>query len=288
MSNSTAKADGKMKKLLSIVLLVITLVTPLTMFTSSPAHANVVETHTAAQGYNQEYPMADVGGAVVRVDNPEEVAGVIDLISEDFEGASNILSIDGDLLVFHNANYSRLKIEDKRAFMEVALNTIKRSDMSTLNKNRVFNFVADQDSAITASIRKFQEDTTPDFVIAQELLRPFNGVMSTIIGVLTLLIFMFLGLTVVVDMTYITIPSSRLIFVSSDESKTRFISDEAKVAVKNASVQSGNKTAVNEYFKKSFIKFLVIGICLLWLVGGQFYVILAWFVDVFSGFGIGG
>lgn len=141
--------------------------------------------------------------------------------------------------------------------------------------------------------------TKPDYVTANRLYKPFSGVVGTILGVCAILLMAFLAITMVLDLAYIAIPTFQL-FVDGDGNggngqgggKKSFISSEAMEAVRMAEGGQGgggqngssNKLAVSIYFKKRVLMLVVLGICLLYLVSGNIFALVGWFIDLLSGF----
>lgn len=143
------------------------------------------------------------------------------------------------------------------------------------------------------------QNTKPDYTTANIIYEPFSGVVGTILGIITILIMAALGITMALDLAYITIPAFQMAMGGSDESGNGtkgkgiggIISQEAKAAVKAADGgqggQSGDgsyKAAVGIYFKYRWKGLVFLGGCLIYLVHGQIFSFIAWFIDLFNGF----
>lgn len=146
--------------------------------------------------------------------------------------------------------------------------------------------------------------TRPDFATANKIYTPFAGPVGTALGLISILIMAALGLTMALDLAYIVIPVFQMACGGSEgggaggpggggkkNSLGGFISSEAKAAVKAAEGGGGGqagsgeyKAAVGIYLKHRWIGLSILGLCLLYLVQGQIYNFVAWFVDLFSGF----
>lgn len=134
------------------------------------------------------------------------------------------------------------------------------------------------------------KNTKPDFVSANKIYQPFSGLVGTLMGVGAVLIMGFLGLVMVTDIAYITLPPVRL---AVDESKSRgssskLFSHDAIYAVQIAE-EGGNgdgekKQALGIYFKRRVVMLIILGICLLYLVQGQIYNLVGYILDLVSGF----
>lgn len=142
-------------------------------------------------------------------------------------------------------------------------------------------------------------NTKPNYVAANRFYEPFSGVVGTILGVISVLLMAALGITMALDLAYITIPAMQMALGGTDNNgngdKSKgiggIISQEAKKAVQAADGGSGGqagsgeyKAAVGIYFKYRWKGLVILGICLLYLVQGQIYSFVGWFIDLFSGF----
>ena len=146
-------------------------------------------------------------------------------------------------------------------------------------------------------------ETKPDYASANKLYKPFSGVVGTCLGILSVVIMALLGVTMGLDIAYIVIPAFQMFCGGSEggaggqgggkaQGIGGLISQEAHWAVNEtdggggAGGQSGggHKAAVGIYLKYRWKGLCLLGICLLYLVGGQIYSFVAWFIDLFSGF----
>lgn len=155
-----------------------------------------------------------------------------------------------------------------------------------------------QQSGMGASmLAMLMQNTKPDYVTANRLYAPFSGVVGTILGIVSILIMALLGVTMALDLAYITIPAFQMALGGEDEGGNKkggisgIISKEAKAACKAADGGAGGqggdgsyKAAVGIYFKYRWKGLVLLGICLLYLVQGQIYSLVGWLIDLFSGF----
>lgn len=163
----------------------------------------------------------------------------------------------------------------------------------------LMNIISQQSGMGSSMLATLMQQTKPDYVSANRLYEPFSGVVGTILGIIAIVIMAALGVTMALDLAYITIPAFQMAMGGSDEQGNGtkgkgiggIISQEAKSAVKAADGgqggQSGDgsyKAAVGIYFKYRWKGLVLLGICLLYLVQGQIYSFVAWFIDLFSGF----
>lgn len=154
-----------------------------------------------------------------------------------------------------------------------------------------------QQSGMGASLlATLMQNTNPDYSTANRIYEPFSGTVGTILGVVSIFIMALLGVTMALDIAYITIPAFQMA-LGGDESGQNgkkglsgIISPEAKNAAKAAEGGGGQggsgeyKAAVGIYFKYRWKGLVLLAICLLYLVQGEIYSLVGWFIDLFSGF----
>lgn len=150
-------------------------------------------------------------------------------------------------------------------------------------------------STLLASIL---QNTKPDFVTANRWYKPFSGPVSSVIGLLCILIVALLGLSMALDIFYITIPFVQLALDNNDSDGnnnsrlSKLVSSSARSAVKTqvdgggSGGQSGsnNKSALATYAKGRWKEMLLLGVCLLYLVSGNIYSLVSQFINLMSGF----
>lgn len=211
-------------------------------------------------------------------------------------------------------DFERVKSGDKQKFLKDVftlanciatdtkngLNTMPIDEAPTDDTVTDMMDVMQQQSGMGATLlASLLQNTKPDYVAANRLYEPFSGVVGTILGVISVLLMAALGVTMALDLAYITIPAFQMALGGTNEGghgdKSKgiggIISQEAKKAVQAADGGAGGqagsgeyRAAVGIYFKYRWKGLVMLGICLLYLVQGQIYSFVAWFIDLFSGF----
>lgn len=136
------------------------------------------------------------------------------------------------------------------------------------------------------------KNTKPDYVRANNIYQPFSGIVGTFLGLGAILILAILGIVIVSDVAFITLPPYRGLMGESDGDKkgmAKFlVSHEATSAVREAegsdSGQGSYKYAIGIYLRRRAIALVILGICLLYLVQGQIYVFVGFIMDLVQGF----
>ena len=196
----------------------------------------------------------------------------------------NILNYDGTsgLLRFSNKEYNKLETEDKEEFMETALTAVRKSGMTGVLKQGVYNFIARQDTAISGSMKYLQSDAGADLAEAKKYFAPFSGVIGTILGILSLLIFMFLGFSVIFDVFYLVLPFFQGIVDKEDGKKPFGVSREAWKSKTDADASTEYKSAIGLYFKRRVGVMIAVSIAIGYLVSGKIYDIVVYIIDAFT------
>lgn len=221
----------------------------------------------------------------------------VNLFTEDFEKLKSGAKQDFLKDVFTLANAIATDSANN-------VSTLTGADKASLPTDDTVNDmmqVLQQQSGLGATLlATLLQNTKPDYVSANRLYEPFSGVVGTILGVISIILMAALGVTMALDLAYITIPAFQMSLGGSEATDGNggkgkgiggIISQEAKKAVQAADGGAGGqagsgeyRAAVGIYFKYRWKGLVLLGLCLLYLVQGQIYSFVAWFIDLFSGF----
>lgn len=188
-------------------------------------------------------------------------------------------------LSFSNNTYSELTTSEKKEFMEVALLTTKESNLPTTQKNKVYNFIASQDTSVSSAIEYLKSDTSADLAEAKKWFRPFSGPISTVLGLFCIVITTGISLSVVFDICYLVLPGVQLILERGEVDKRPWgVSNEAWASQKEveSSTANMNKSSIQIYLRKRLPVFFLVAIVLGWLISGKIYDMFIYFMDAFS------
>lgn len=213
------------------------------------------------------------------------------------------------------AKFESLKRKDKQDILEDVFSLAQAMAYDTAHSDTVAaGGAAVTDDTVNAFLELVQnesgmgsqmlamllQNTKPDFVSANRIYEPFSGTVGTILGVISILIMAFLGITMALDLAYIAIPGFQLLCggeqgqggaQGQSGSGGNFIggliSKEAKSAVQGSEGGQGQgdkKSAIGQYFKHRVWMLVMLGICLLYLVSGNLWSGIAGLIDMLSGF----
>lgn len=197
--------------------------------------------------------------------------------------AKQFVGVDGTSIYINKQGYNKLSADEKQEVMAAAL-SCARNITTTQLRLKVYNFIADQDTSTSSLVRQLSNDVDADFATAYSWFKPFSGGVSTFLGLMTLGIFITLTCMITVDLAYLVIPPFRQVLDKDGKEKPNFISNEAFKATLEAEKDNlSYKSSMALYFKHKTVQLIVIAICLLYLVSGKIYSLVAWFIDAFSG-----
>lgn len=213
------------------------------------------------------------------------------------------------LCCLNTAAFDKLNSDGKRKFLEDFFSSANACVYySDANKSGNANAVSDEtvtdvynnlqsvDGMGTLLMASLLQNTKPNFVAANNIYAPFSEVIGTILGFLSIIIMALLGVTMALDILYITVPTFQLIIGDAKSGQgqqggaakigAKIVSTEAVKAVEASQAgQNGEyKSAIGTYFGYRWKSLVLLGICLLYLVSGQIYTLVAKLIDLLSGF----
>ena len=186
------------------------------------------------------------------------------------------------ILGFKVDTYHGLSQDDKKTYMSGMLEGIaNHGSLTAKDKNKLYNWLEERDGALVTTLSYLKEETATDIGKAGFLLKPFTGVVGTILGVITLLVFAFTSVTIVIDVFYIAVPAvSILLGPKGDRTRPILASLDAENALKRA--EDGQKDAMAFYMGRKIPQFLIMAICILYLLSGTFYTVISNLISSWS------
>ena len=226
---------------------------------------------------------SDVDAVVTMQANQSEISYVCAQANATVGKTILVYTGNDGMLTFSNKLYSELDMEEKREFMRVALSATKETSLGAQQQNRLYNFIYQQDNAVSAAVKYLQSDTSADFVAAKEWFRPFSSPLSTVMGVLCLLIFIFMGFSIIFDIAYLALPFFQGLLERGEERKRPIgVSREAWAANKEVETDERHRGIFSIYLGKRVPAIILMSICLGYVISGYIYDIIIYFIDAFS------
>lgn len=263
---------------LSIVMGVVVWLSPFTLVQCASNPTITISNPPSGEVQKIHQMVDDVNNAIM-------AEGIMDTAGHfymEYTAGTDTISITINMI-----DYNKLQQKNKQFVMQTALDAVHNCDVSRTNRNKIYSFIADTDESVSSLVRQLSNDVTADFAGAYSSFKPFSGTLGWILGMISLLMFILLGLTISIDIAYINLPFLQLMLGdASSQKKPKFVSLEAWSAVKESESKAGQefKSPLISYMKTKTGQFVAIFICLLYLVSGQIYTLIANVMDMFQGF----
>lgn len=255
------------------------------------------------------------GGGIVTYSSIWDLQGVTQAVTNG--NTSQTYNMGGNINEFFDTvQFGKLTNKSKKAFLTDVLTICNAMAYDTemgvgthgVTDETVSAFVeqlSGQAGMGTTMLTSILQNTKPNYTAANRIYQPFSGIVGTVLGVISVVIMALLGVSMALDIAYLTIPAFNMMCTgnetgqSADGKNSRgstlggLISKEAKKAYKAADGGEGAqgqggagdyKASVGVYLKYRWTGLLLLGICLLYLVQGQIYTLVAWVIDLASGF----
>jgi len=219
------------------------------------------------------------------VDDPGAVAVFSQVANSSNEYIkAKVLSVDeGKQVIYFNNNvYRGLYVNQRKDFLQHALTQIKQSNLKPKSKNKLYNFLSLQDGDASKILRNLEKDLTADIANGREVYLPFSGTVTTILGLIALGVFIGVGISMVIDISYLTLP---MVQKSIDERPNgklpKLVSSQAYFAVREREANEGSNYMLS-YLKKRSIAVALVMISLGYLSSGLIFEAVGFVVQVFS------
>lgn len=158
----------------------------------------------------------------------------------------------------------------------------KDTNISSEGKHLIYSEMRNgyTDGLDTETINQFIDDIEPDIFTAHDIFSPFSSTVGTIFGVLCIFIVFSLVLSTLMDLVYIAFPVMRERIHGSQENKRPwFVSQEAFSTVLYIESEEKYHNAYGIYFKRRIISYIVLTLCLTYLLSGQIITLIIWCVQ---------
>ena len=269
----------KIKKYLAIlgVSLSLVSVTPLLAYTS-PVYAETPKQNTFKEENSKVVSSAYIDDAAAL-----SLFSQISNDSNEFAKAK-ILSVDmgKKVIYFDNNAYQGLYINQRKDFLRYSLTAIKKSNLKPKSKNKLYNFLSLQDGDASKILRSLEKDLTADIASGREVYLPFNGPVTTVLGLIALGVFIGVGITIVLDIAYLTLPMVYKAINNNPEGRIpKLVSQQAYFVAR----QRDEEVVQNymwSYLTKRSVAVALVMIALGYLSSGLIFEVVGNVVQVFS------
>ena len=129
-----------------------------------------------------------------------------------------------------------------------------------------------------------------DIMSALTWFMPFQGGFSTVLGVGVIIVICLLLASTVLDLVYIGLPTARMAMNANAESKDKEIpfgisTDALRIVQQQTQTGDGKNqgSPYLQYFKKRFLTYIILAVCILYLLSGQIGGLISGLLNLASG-----
>ncbi|WP_079913009.1 hypothetical protein [Paenibacillus sp. 32352] len=216
-----------------------------------------------------------------------------------FKANSGVESSDTRLLVyddssgaikFNSTNFNAATEKSRKNALGIFIEELQKSPVSTQTQQNIIDTMSSYNSDVSVLLIPLVMDSTKaDVFTAMKWLNPILPVVRVIFGIGAVFLSIFLIGSTILDLAFIGLPFAREWMDARSESngKPRFVTNDALSVVKEteASLDSsgGYKNAYVIYLRRRALTYIVLAICLLYLVVGELGGLIAWILKLGSG-----
>lgn len=212
--------------------------------------------------------------------------------NNETKGELEILKADNNTITFYPKNIRLAKTRDVDRAVGYVFDYLTEDGVVDNSELQEFNtqLSAANDPTITKMILPIiMARMTPDLWTASKWLSPFLEIMKVVLGIAVIIIIFLVIASTVIDLAYIGIPVFRETIISKSEGKddggSKFITADAKSTVMEVEkdLTKGYKNAYAMYFKRRATTYIVLAICIMYLVVGGLGGIISFIMNLGAG-----
>lgn len=198
-------------------------------------------------------------------------------------------SDEDNKLTFYGEAFEEADRDSKSTALKKFTNAINKAKVSNTGRQNIADCMTEGSSEANSHLIGLAMDsTTADIFTALKWLAPILQFMRILIGVGAIVIVILLFASTVMDCIYIGLPMWREAQVEKGENNKPFgVSMEAISTVKEveSNIESGKyKNSYLLYFRRRALTYVVLAICLLYLIAGELGGLIQGLLDMVSGF----
>ena len=190
--------------------------------------------------------------------------------------------------------YAKLSVTDKQLQLQEALNKVGSMGLSATSAAIVEKWAKSLGATDADLLTSLFSKTKADLFTAMKWFSPFQGTLGLILGIGVIFIIVLLIASTVFDLVYIGLPMARnaLNNKADGDGKDRpfgISTDALRVVEECEGTTNGGKGKGGNmyvaYFKKRVLTYIILAVCILYLVSGQLAGVIGWLLGQVSGIG---
>jgi hypothetical protein len=246
---------------------------------------------TAADGKQMEAALKKTNeklgatGTSVTIEKRPDAVGVT---------STTMISVAGGKVTFNEEVYEAATEKSKKKAMKAFVSSMQDSGISAQGQQSVIDGMSSKSPDVKRMlIPLVMDSTSADLYTAMKWVNPFLPVIRLIFGIGAIVVSIMLIGSTIVDLCFIGLPIAREALNNKGEqsggggNKVPFVSADAVSVIKESESaldsSGGYKNAYLMYFKRRVLTYIIISICLLYLVVGELGGLISWLLSLGDG-----
>jgi hypothetical protein len=269
--------------------------------TTPPPATTTTTTTTPAGGMSIPILPTDVKALTSVLSNTATSLGEIGstitvTLGSQYASSTNntLLSLSGNNLEFNTTVWSETSASEQTQVLSTFIKNLQTSQVSPQDQQTIMTQLENSNSTVQQVLLPItMSGTSADLFSAMRIINPFMPIFRVLLGIGAIVIMLALMLSTVVDLVYIGIPifqekvnempSNGKGQVAGKRNKW-FISHDAESVVRETGADTGAyQNPYLLYFKRRVFTWIILSICILYLVMGELGQVVAWLLHLGSG-----
>ncbi len=189
---------------------------------------------------------------------------------------------------FYQDAFKKSNQKQAKNALKAFINELKDSSLTLDTQQDIMTQIQESDSDVAAiMIPMIFDESKADLFTAYKWLYPLLSILRVVFGIGSILIILLLFGSTIMDLVYIGLPVWRESQAEKSGSKNPFgVSYEAMKTVKEVEKNMGEGSYQNAYvlyFKRRALTYVVLAICLLYLIVGEIGGLVTWVLNLAGG-----
>lgn len=269
--------------------LIISTVAPISVFAAEEDYKTVVFTDSRITADSLAEQMGAKDG-VYKNGNVSYKGGVLTVTTKG--EPYDILKVSEGKVQINPVAFKEAKQKDVTKAMRIFTDAISNVGANNDTVQQIMGDLQETDNSVSSvMLPLIFESTKGDMYQAYKITSPFLNVLSVVIGIGAVCLILFLIFSTVMDLAYIGLPIWREAQAGKDGGKGKNpfgVSYEAMTTVNEiekglAGGDGGYKNAYLLYFQRRVITYIVLAICIMYLIGGGLSGIIGFVLNLVGG-----
>ncbi|ASS98397.1 hypothetical protein B9L19_03500 [Geobacillus thermocatenulatus] len=196
------------------------------------------------------------------------------------------------VIKFNSKNFDDATDKSRKKALGIFVDALQNSPVSLQTQQNIINTMSTANEEVSKLLVPLLMDTAKaDVYTAMRWVKPIIPVIQVIFGIGAVIISILLIGSTVIDLVFIGLPIAREAILDNRSEKSgrvKFISSDAEAVIKEVESSLADNTgryknAYLTYFKRRALTYIILSICLLYLVMGELGNLIAWLLSLGEG-----